>query len=103
MVIVALSIALLWAVLITVLNILIPAVTANITRMVPPAHSICIFNWLDVLEWLWTCSASQCCSRTVDCSPGNEFSPVLFIVNSTAEQLSSLDKIRHVIGRMNLV
>ena len=28
----------------------------------------------------------------MDCSPGNAFSPVLFVVNSTAEQLSCLDK-----------
>ena len=103
MVIVALSVALLWAVLITVIIILIPAVTANMLSMVPPAHNICIFNLSDVLEWFWTCLAPQCCSRTVDCSPGNAFSPVLFVVNSTAEQLSSLDKIWHVIGRINLV
>ena len=102
MVIVALSTALLWAVLITVINILIPAVTANMLSMVPPAHNMCIFNWSDVLEWFWACLAPQCCSRTVDCSPGNAFSPVLFVFNVTAEQLSSGDEILHVTGSSNL-
>ena len=44
MVIMALSVALLWAVLITIIIILIPAVIAKMMSMVPPAHSMCIFN-----------------------------------------------------------
>ena len=103
MIIVALSVALLWAVLITIIIILIPADIANMMSMVPPAHSICIFNLSYVVEWFWICLTPQCCSRIVDCSPGNAFSFLLFAVNFTAEQLSFFDDIWQVIGRMNLV
>ena len=103
MVIVALSVALLRAVLITVIIILIPAVIASMLSMVPPAHNICIFNLSDVLEWFQTCLTPQCCSRIMDCKPGNAFSFLLFVVIFTAEQLSSLDDNWQVIGRVNLV
>ena len=103
MVILSLSMALLCASLIIATNILMPAIIADMTSMVPPAHIICIFSWSEVLEWLLTCLASQFCSRTVNCSLGNVFSPVLFVANVTAKQLSSLDETLHVTGSTNLV